>query len=431
MAKMTGFKVYKGTKETFISSGKASTYADNIVFITGGSGNEKNSCIFAQGVYFANITQMMEAINFVKGISVGGTSYNAAANGGYVAFTAADPSTVAVSAGNSGVEIGLTSAFVQKVNDTATSLGSKNDPANKDGSAFARIANLAALVSDLTGGSTESIAGQINSAIDGLRSEIIGELDEEYIGTFAAVYENLNELNESIESRHDDILSLEDNFNEHVDNMSNRFDNEVPVTITEAAGSGNVLKTYTFTQNGKTIGTINLAKDVVVSSGAVVMHEGVQCLELTLTSGDVVHIPVTDLVDVYTTEANAAEVQLTIDSSNKISATVVNGSVTKTKLHSDVQTSLGKADTAYQKPSTGIPASDMDSTVQGQLTRASKAITTITSLSSNYLQPKVKSDGTVELLLEFSDSIAEDGIAIATVHAVKEYVDAMFEWEEI
>ena len=39
-----------------------------------------------------------------------------------------------------------------------------------------------------------------------------------------------------------------------------------------------------------------------------------------------------------------------------------------------VQTSLGKADTAYQKPSTGIPASDMATAVQTALTAAGNAI---------------------------------------------------------
>jgi hypothetical protein len=145
MAKMSGFKVYKGTKETFISSGKAEANANAIVFITGGTDGEKKSCIFAQGTYFASITEMMKAINYVKGIIVGGQTYNAAANGGYVAFGATDPSTVAVNVNSDGVEIGLTTKFVDKVNDTATNLGSKTDPASSTGSAFARIANLAFL----------------------------------------------------------------------------------------------------------------------------------------------------------------------------------------------------------------------------------------------------------------------------------------------
>lgn len=44
-----------------------------------------------------------------------------------------------------------------------------------------------------------------------------------------------------------------------------------------------------------------------------------------------------------------------------------------TDLSSDVQTSLGKADTAYQKPSGGIPSSDMESAVQTSLGKANSA----------------------------------------------------------
>lgn len=193
MAKMTGFKFFKGTKETFISSGKATANADAIVFITG-NGDASKSCIFAQGTYFANIADLLAAINYVKGISVGGQSYNAAAGGGYVAFEASDPSTVAVNTSKSGVAIGLTTTFVDKVNNTATNLGSKGDAADKDGSAFARIANLAALVSDLTGGSTDSIEGQITAAINALRTEIVGTLGEGDSATLAAINDELDTL---------------------------------------------------------------------------------------------------------------------------------------------------------------------------------------------------------------------------------------------
>lgn len=193
MAKMTGFKFFKGTKETFISSGKATANADAIVFITG-NGDASKSCIFAQGTYFANIVDLMNAINYVKGISVGGQSYNAAAGGGYVAFEASDPSTVAVNTSKSGVAIGLTTTFVDKVNNTATNLGSKGDAADKDGSAFARIANLAALVSDLTGGSTDSIEGQITAAINALRTEIVGTLGEGDSATLEAINDELDTL---------------------------------------------------------------------------------------------------------------------------------------------------------------------------------------------------------------------------------------------
>ena len=48
--------------------------------------------------------------------------------------------------------------------------------------------------------------------------------------------------------------------------------------------------------------------------------------------------------------------------------------IPKTDLAGEVQTSLGKADTAYQKPSNGIPATDLSSGVQTSLDKADTAI---------------------------------------------------------
>lgn len=354
MAKMSGFKVYKGTKETFISSGKAEANANAIVFITGGTGNEKNSCIFAQGTYFASITEMMKAINFVKGISVGGQTYNAAANGGYVAFGATDPSIVAVNADSNGIEIGLTNDFVTKVNDTATNLGSKTDPASSTGSAFARIANLAALVSDLTGGSTDSIEGQITNAIDALRTEILGTLGTGDSKTIQAINDELDSIELSISNINikyntlePRVKAIEDDYLKGADKtaLANRITTEAPVTIIEAAGSGDILKTYTFTQNGKAIGTINLAKELVVTGGDIVEIDGVKNLQLTIANQTTpVNIPVNELVDVYTAKQNATQVQVAISSTNEISATIVAGSVTATELAANAVTTEKIAD---------------------------------------------------------------------------------------
>ena len=90
------------------------------------------------------------------------------------------------------------------------------------------------------------------------------------------------------------------------------------VTISEAAGSGDILKTYTFTQNGAEIGKINIAKDLVVSGGEIVEKNGEKYLSLSIANQEApVEIPVKDLVDVYTgsayiniTNANVVELKL-------------------------------------------------------------------------------------------------------------------------
>lgn len=357
MAKMSGFKVYKGTKETFISSGKAEANANAIVFITGGTDGEKKSCIFAQGTYFASITEMMKAINYVKGISVDGQTYNAVAGGGYVAFGAKDPSTVAVNAGSNGIEIGLTDDFITKVNNTASDLGGKSDAASSTGSAFARIANLAAIVGQLTGsegGELESVEGQITNAIDALRTEIVGTLGTDDAKTLQAINDELDSIGTSISGINEKynaleprVKAIEDDYLKGADKtaLANRITTEAPVTITEAAGSGDILKTYTFTQNGKAIGTINLAKELVVTGGDIVEIDGVKNLQLTIANQTApVNIPVNELVDVYTAQKNATQVQVAISNTNEISATVVSGSVTATELAANAVTTEKIAD---------------------------------------------------------------------------------------
>ena len=93
------------------------------------------------------------------------------------------------------------------------------------------------------------------------------------------------------------------------------------VTISTTATTENMLKSYTFSQNGSVIGTIDIPKDLVVTSGQIVEVNDVKYLRLTIANQDSpVDIAVSDLVDVYT-EGNGIEVS----TGNVISAKVVAG----------------------------------------------------------------------------------------------------------
>lgn len=132
-------------------------------------------------------------------------------------------------------------------------------------------------------------------------------------------------------------------------------------------------KSYTLYQGETKIGVIDIPKDMVVSSGTVEVNpegqpEGTYIvLTLANANGDKLYINVGTLVDIYKAQANASQVQITIDSETReISAVIVDGSVdtdaladnavttakivdaniTKAKLATDVQTSLDKADAA-------------------------------------------------------------------------------------
>lgn len=148
------------------------------------------------------------------------------------------------------------------------------------------------------------------------------------------------------------------------------------VTIEQGAASSGAAKTYVVKQGGTEIGKIDIPKDMVVSSGTVEKKEtsgewGEAGTYIVLTianaTNDTLYIPATSLVDIYTAQQSAAQVQLTI-TGNEISAVIVDGSVdtaaladnavttakiaaknvTLAKLSDEVQTSLGKADTALQ-----------------------------------------------------------------------------------
>ena len=162
------------------------------------------------------------------------------------------------------------------------------------------------------------------------------------------------------------------------------------VSISESTPTG-VAKRYTVKQGPSgsqtTIGTIDIPKDMVIDKGSVVditFHDNKLWdgdvdvtskikptgtptaadagkyikLEIANSNSDVLYISAKDLVDVYTPQQNATQVQLAIDSNNVISATIVAGSigttelaaksVTDAKLSDAINTSLGKADTALQ-----------------------------------------------------------------------------------
>lgn len=191
MADSKMFVHYSKTKAEFIAAGLPATYTNHIVFIKGDA-NGNGSCIYTHGSYFANFAEFLAAINFVKGVKVGDNTYNASLGGGYVAFEAVDPSTLTLDVSNGKLQFGLTEAFVNKVNNTATNLGGKNDAADSEGSAFARIANLAARLGELTGDEDggQSIAAQINA----LRTEIVGTLGEDDSKTLETINDELDDL---------------------------------------------------------------------------------------------------------------------------------------------------------------------------------------------------------------------------------------------
>ena len=180
------------------------------------------------------------------------------------------------------------------------------------------------------------------------------------------------------------------------------------VTVTETSGSASdpYSKRYNVVQSATGLNAnIDIPKDMVVSEGSVVditFHDGKlwdgstdvtskikpsgtpsasdagKYIKLVIANAtsDTIYIGVKDLVDIYTAQPNATQIQLAISSSNVISATVVAGSigttdkidskaVTSAKLSDDVNASLANADSAVQGIATGNNNGEIKYTTDG------------------------------------------------------------------
>ena len=112
---------------------------------------------------------------------------------------------------------------------------------------------------------------------------------------------------------------------------------DVKVTISTATTTEVYLKSYTIKQGEAELGVIDIPKDLVVTSGEVVVNPDGQAegtyIKLTIANQETpIYVNVKDLVDAYTAQAGATQIQLAISDTNEISATIVAGSVGTTEL---------------------------------------------------------------------------------------------------
>ena len=140
---------------------------------------------------------------------------------------------------------------------------------------------------------------------------------------------------------------------EKIGKIPAQTDYTVTVTPSDVAG---IAKRYTIAQAATKLNVnIDIPSDMVVKSGEVVTNPAGQpegtylVLTLANATNDKVYINVGDLIE-YVTSGSAADDMVYIDVSadHKVTATITDGSITKAKLATAVQTSLDKADSAIQ-----------------------------------------------------------------------------------
>lgn len=130
------------------------------------------------------------------------------------------------------------------------------------------------------------------------------------------------------------------------------------LTINNPASS-TYAQVYEFKQLNKTIGTINIPKDMVVQSGTVetkttsgAWGEAGTYLHLVLANADnsSIYINVGDLIEYVSAGSGENDaIQISISADHKVSASVKNGSITLAMLAEAVQTEINKAHTHANK----------------------------------------------------------------------------------
>lgn len=249
---------------------------------------------------------------------------------------------------------------LQSAKDFATSLSDNYDPAGQAATLVealenGQVATNATAIATLNGSNTTpgSVAKQVKDASDAINTTI-GDTSELETTAKDDLVSAINEVRQSVEAGGTGSV----------------------VTIDTSTTTEGYAKSYTIKQGTSTVGVIDIPKDMVVSSGAVETNPSGQdagtylVLTLANSTSDKVYINVGTLIDIYTPQASATQIQLAINSGTReISATIVAGSVTatelannavvtakiadgnvtKAKLATAVQSSLDLADSALQK----------------------------------------------------------------------------------
>lgn len=198
---------------------------------------------------------------------------------------------------------------------------------------------------------------------------------------------------------------------------------EYSIVKADSADEG-FASTYYMTKDGQEVGSrINIPKDMVVSKGEIVILrdgdvEGYAAgtyIKLTIanTNNDILYINVSDLLDDMPVEGAAdsddATVVVTVDASTGkyvVTAALKEGSVatdyiadkavTKGKLAEDIQTTLGKADTALQSDEVSIGSGAANGTVKLTVdgTETEAAVTGLKGAAYSEIANTISADAT-------------------------------------
>ena len=226
-----------------------------------------------------------------------------------------------------------------------------------DAATYGQVIDLSTALSNDVKLSVQTLETKIETAVEGGVKALSSELLAPTTGVIPVLGAKVDTLSTNLSN---EIKALSSALSGDVDKLSADVYKDLSVAMTTTAGAedGDVLSTFTFTQNGKTIGTIDLPKDKVIKSAKVVFGTLVNGTftpesEGSATKSDKakfylevivanqtnkLYIPVPELADTYvghTGERIAITVQSDDDGARCISADIVLSSITNDRMAND------------------------------------------------------------------------------------------------
>lgn len=204
------------------------------------------------------------------------------------------------------------------------------------------------------------------------------------------------------------------------------------ITVEESTTDSTYAKVYTIKQNGTAKGTINIPKDMVVKSGTVetnpdAEHQGT-FIVLTLANAtlDKIYVEVGTLVDIYTAQQSATQVQLVINADTReISATIVAGSITAAELAANAITTAKIADG-------NVTLAKLATEVQTSLNKAKTAVQSVIEGTTNGTisvdGTEVKVHGLSDAAFKAASEFEAAGAADKALQDAKKYADGLMTW---
>ena len=173
MSKM--FVHYNGTVAEFKQLTNIADYANKIVFIKGGA-DGTGAAIYTHGEYYANLNAALAGLKYISSVKAGDVTATAQGPNGVIEFTAVDPTTVSVSAGSTGVAIGLTDTFKQAVADNTAGVAANAQAIIDEASARETVKN--ELTAEINKKADASTVEEINNRVAAVEADYLKAADK-------------------------------------------------------------------------------------------------------------------------------------------------------------------------------------------------------------------------------------------------------------